>query len=1010
MRTARKRRRKAPPLDMFAGTPVAGAEAPGLEDELAALGRFLGRRRGTTPIVLRRLGELGVEARVDLTRLRAERSVRLKRLPSAARRRRAAARVAAMFALAFGGAALTAAPASAQVGAGASLQRASQGASVLLRVLDTGSGKPLPGVRVKTVGDEVVGVTDAAGQVQLGAEFARESVLSLEREGYPLVLLEGSKLSATSLVGMRRFAETGGRSPLVAGPRLGGAAVRQAASKAEDPAERLFSLSLEHARPREPYAVAVGTSDALAQLPTPAPTANPGSVAQLPTPAPTANPGSVAQLPTPAPTAKPVPVAQVPTPAPTATPVPVAQLPTPAPTAKPVPVAQLPTPAPTARPAPVAQLPTPAPTATPVPVAQLPTPAPTAKPAPVAQLPSPTPTEAPLVVASLRPDPLAMLTDPAPRPRADALPVEAPVAARPTAVEAPALRGRKRVAKVAAADGAKSPRAGKAMMRADQQAPAALAAAPAQPVSPAVVPTPAPAVAPTTVAAAPAPAPRTTRSRKQVAKVASADAKAPRALRVVMREENDLTPPDPARGQLAHVAQPANQDALSLLGEGNPPAEPLVVTQPGPAEPPLAGLPAAVEPRPLAPKPRIPDVDGPATVVTPPGHPFAPQGPGSGAPGPAVPYRQDAHPVAVAPNGLRLAPRSAPEPRPGQGYLPFPLPRAFNGQAQASGGTTPLPETPPRPVAEVRLPASPKLPLAPRRHEPLVTWAPEQHAAAPEAGPGQDHGHGGEPMDDLGLDAQVLPTRPAPVAPSQARPRKPLAVPRQGAGQADHGGGPAGHGGSRAPAPSGHGAAHRAAPGQGRSSHAAPASAGHGKAPQAHPASGHDAHGGRAHGRRGAPPPQHAVSARRALRVTVAPGDTLSALALRELGSATLWPVIYHANRDILVDPHWLRVGTVLKVPRTSAALSAAGARVHVVQPGDTLWAIARAHLGDPRKWPKIFAVNRHIIRNPWLIYPGQRVVLPLRVASGVSETWGDLSASDGPPGAGVAPRTAAAE
>jgi nucleoid-associated protein YgaU len=976
------------------------------------LERFLDRRRGTTPIVLRRLGELGVEARVDLTRLRAERSVRLKRLPSSARRRRAAARVAAMFALAFGGAVLTAAPASAQVGAGASLQRASQGASLLLRVLDTGSGKPLPGVRVKTVGDEVVGVTDAAGQVQLASDFARESVLSLEREGYPLVLVEGSKLTANSLVGMRRFAEAGGKSALVAGPRLGGAAVRQAASQADDPAERLFSLSLEHAKPRAPYAEAVGTGDALAQLPTPAPTARPVArqatpvpMAQLPTPAPTAKPIPVAQAATPAPTAKPVPVAQLPTPAPTAKPVPMAQLPTPAPTAKPVPVAQLPTPAPTAKAVPVAQLPTPAPTAKPVPVAQLPTPAPTAKPVPVAQ--APIPADPSSGAASSRPDPLALLPDPTPRPRASARPDDAPVAARPTAVEAPTLRGRKRVAKVASADGAKSPRAGKAMLRADQQVPVAVVAEPAQNPQTAALPTPVPAAAPTTAPAAVAvePAPRTTRSRKQVAKVASADSKAPRAIRMVMREEGDLTPPEPAGAQVAQAGQPANPDALTLLGEGAPPADPVAVSQPGPAEPPLGALPAAVEPRPLAPKPRTTGVSGQAAVVTPPVRPTSPHGTGQAASGPAVPYRQEGHHVAVAPNGLRLAPRSAPEPQPGQGYLPFPLPRAFNGQAQAAGGAPQLTEAVSRPVAEVRLPPNPKLPLAPRRHEPLVTWTPEQVAAAPEAGHG--HVHGGHPMDDLGADAQVLPARPEPHAPAHARPRKPLAVPRHGADHVDHG---TGH----PPAPTGHGASHtQAAPaagGHGRVRHAGPGTAAHGRAHHAEAASGHEARGLRTHVRRGAPPPQHAVSTRKALRVTVAPGETLSAIALRELGSATLWPVIYHANRDTLVDPHWLRVGTMLKVPRTSAALSAAGARVHVVQPGDTLWAIARTHLGDPRKWPKIFAVNRHIIRNPWLIFPGQRIVLPLRVASGVSEAWGDLSATDAPSGGGPAPRTAAAE
>jgi nucleoid-associated protein YgaU len=145
------------------------------------------------------------------------------------------------------------------------------------------------------------------------------------------------------------------------------------------------------------------------------------------------------------------------------------------------------------------------------------------------------------------------------------------------------------------------------------------------------------------------------------------------------------------------------------------------------------------------------------------------------------------------------------------------------------------------------------------------------------------------------------------------------------------------------------------------------------------------------------------------VRHVVQPGDTLSGIALRELGSASLWPTIYYANRDQLVNPNWLRVGTVLKIPRTSAAMAAAGARVHVVQPGDTLWAIAKQHLGNPTHWPKVYAVNRHIIRNPWLIYPGQRVILPVRVASGVSDAWADLSASHEPVSGGL-PRVAASE
>jgi LysM repeat protein len=49
----------------------------------------------------------------------------------------------------------------------------------------------------------------------------------------------------------------------------------------------------------------------------------------------------------------------------------------------------------------------------------------------------------------------------------------------------------------------------------------------------------------------------------------------------------------------------------------------------------------------------------------------------------------------------------------------------------------------------------------------------------------------------------------------------------------------------------------------------------------------------------------------------------------------------------------------------------------YVVQPGDTLFSIAREQLGDANRWPEIFALNRSIIRNPDLIFPGQTLILP---------------------------------
>ena len=49
--------------------------------------------------------------------------------------------------------------------------------------------------------------------------------------------------------------------------------------------------------------------------------------------------------------------------------------------------------------------------------------------------------------------------------------------------------------------------------------------------------------------------------------------------------------------------------------------------------------------------------------------------------------------------------------------------------------------------------------------------------------------------------------------------------------------------------------------------------------------------------------------------------------------------------------------------------------RVHVVVRGDTLWAIARKFYGNGALYPRIADANR--VRNPNLIYPGQRFLVP---------------------------------
>jgi nucleoid-associated protein YgaU len=63
-----------------------------------------------------------------------------------------------------------------------------------------------------------------------------------------------------------------------------------------------------------------------------------------------------------------------------------------------------------------------------------------------------------------------------------------------------------------------------------------------------------------------------------------------------------------------------------------------------------------------------------------------------------------------------------------------------------------------------------------------------------------------------------------------------------------------------------------------------------------------------------------------------------------------------------------------------AAALGAAPGEalaVRTVQPGHTLWAIARDRYDEPTMYVRVFEANRDRIRDPDLIYPGQVFVLP---------------------------------
>ena len=51
--------------------------------------------------------------------------------------------------------------------------------------------------------------------------------------------------------------------------------------------------------------------------------------------------------------------------------------------------------------------------------------------------------------------------------------------------------------------------------------------------------------------------------------------------------------------------------------------------------------------------------------------------------------------------------------------------------------------------------------------------------------------------------------------------------------------------------------------------------------------------------------------------------------------------------------------------------------RTYIVAKGDSLSLIAKREYGDAAKWRKIYDANRDIIKNPDLIYPGQKLKIP---------------------------------
>ena len=147
--------------------------------------------------------------------------------------------------------------------------------------------------------------------------------------------------------------------------------------------------------------------------------------------------------------------------------------------------------------------------------------------------------------------------------------------------------------------------------------------------------------------------------------------------------------------------------------------------------------------------------------------------------------------------------------------------------------------------------------------------------------------------------------------------------------------------------------------------------------------------------------PQAAPSRSEPRTHTITDGDTLASIAARYLGRADRLREIYEANKEILVSPDLLPIGTKIRIPDLeerpaasgnvyevplvpvpplpglSASFSRKAVRTLEVRAGESLVDLARRAYGDGRKHDTIFRANREQLRYPGEIKPGMTLRIP---------------------------------
>lgn len=118
---------------------------------------------------------------------------------------------------------------------------------------------------------------------------------------------------------------------------------------------------------------------------------------------------------------------------------------------------------------------------------------------------------------------------------------------------------------------------------------------------------------------------------------------------------------------------------------------------------------------------------------------------------------------------------------------------------------------------------------------------------------------------------------------------------------------------------------------------------------------------------------------RSAKEIRIQPGDSLWKLARRHLGSCSRWNELLTSNPGIS-DPNRIQPGVMLVVPATDLRPRVQPSSI-TIHSGDSLWKIAASQLGSGAAWPCIAQANPQL-RDANLLRPGQILLLPASCSS----------------------------